>query len=147
MGHPVCLPVEELPEAADVLMELPEHQVAAVAPEVAPVGRVLRRRQVERPGIRARVDQGTLGVAAVLVAVAEHDFARSDHVDILDRLLVVGIERTSPVELRLAQPVDEAERLDLADIEGVKTLLVAERRVPIGALDRFLPRLEPALHA
>ena len=70
--------------------------------------------------IRARVDQGTLGVAAVLVAVAEHDFARSDHVDVLDRLLVVRIERAPPVELRLAQPVDEAERLDLAHVEGVE---------------------------
>ena len=34
-------------------MELAEHEIAAVAPEVAPVGRVLRRRQVERRADRA----------------------------------------------------------------------------------------------
>ena len=131
--NPVRLPVEELPEAADILMELPEHQIAAVAPEVAPVGRVLRRWQVERAAIRARVDQGTLRVAAVLVAVAEHDLARSDHVDVFGLLLVVRVER-APVELRLAQPVGEAERLDLAHVEGVEAGLDAEPGIPIGPL-------------
>ncbi len=144
LGPAVRLPVEELPEAADVLMELAEHEIAAVAAEVAPLRHVLGRRQVERARIMGRVEQRPVGMAAVLVAVAEHDLARRHQVGVFGRLLVVGREQAPPVDARLAQPVGEAERLDLAHVEGRQALLQAKGPVPFGPLDGRLPGLEPA---
>ena len=125
-------------------MELAEHEIAAVAAEVAPLRHVLGRRQVERARIMGRVEQRPVGMAAVLVAVAEHDLARRHQVGVGGGLLVVGREQAPPVDARLAQPVGEAERLDLAHVEGRQALLQAKGPLPFGPLDGRLPGLEPA---
>jgi hypothetical protein len=71
------------PEARDVLVQLAEHQVAAVAPEIAPVRHLLGRRQVARAQIAHRVDQRPCRVAPILIGKAQDDLAERDQVDVV----------------------------------------------------------------
>ena len=76
-GSPAGLLVDEVPEAAHVLVELAEHEVAAVAAEIAPVRGYPGRRQDPRPR-RRRPGRAAGGrCRAVLVGVAEQYLAQA----------------------------------------------------------------------
>ncbi len=142
VGIRARLPVEKLPKAPYVLMQLPEHEVAAVAPQVAPVRHLLGRRQVDGARIAHRVDQRPRGVQPVLVGIAEHELAERQQIAVRD-VLLVACKRTLPVDGRLAHAVGEAERLVHADVESRQVGQHAKRLVPLRALDLPLPALEP----
>ena len=126
-----------------VLVELAEHEIAAVAAEIAPVGHLLGRRQVERARIAHRVDQRPLRVAPVLVGIAEHDLAERDQVDVVERALggrqAARPSRAAAGSPPSAKPNGSTGRM----LGGRQQRLDAERLVPVRALD-LLPASSPS---
>ena len=103
--------VDIAPEARNVLLELAEDEIAAVAAEIAPVRGLQALGQSLSRGVEGRVEQRALGVEAVLVAVAEQDLARRDAVGVCVVRFVIALERRFPVDLGLADAVGETEWL------------------------------------
>jgi hypothetical protein len=74
LGVAASLAVDEVPEAVDVLAQLAQDEVAAIATEVGTIGRILGARQ-SCPGA-CRIEQRPVGVAAILVRIAEQVLPR-----------------------------------------------------------------------
>ncbi|CAM5662672.1 hypothetical protein SCANM63S_04369 [Streptomyces canarius] len=104
-----CLRVEVVPEGLDVLAELPEDQVAAVAPEVRAA---LRGAGQHADGVVAGRQQRAVRQQPVLVGVAEDELPGPDHLFTV-RAPVTGRER------RLGQPLDEGLGDAVAEAEGL----------------------------
>ncbi len=139
--------VDEPPEAGDVLLQLAEHEIAAVATQVATVRGVQGRGQALGRCIEGRVEHGPLAEQPILVAIAQQHLAQGQHVAELE--LVAPIERqlAVPIDLRLADAVREAERLDGADIERREPHWRLEGTAPAAAGDLLSPRPRACLHA
>ena len=93
----------EIPELIDMLLDLPEHEVGTVVPQILE-SRGDGGKQVHVALLRTGGDHGTFGQDAVFVVVAEEKFSRSDG--------VVGIGAgMKPLNISLADAVVKAERL------------------------------------
>ena len=68
--------VEKAPEALDILAQLAEDEVGAVAPQIGAATSGLERENARR--IRGGFEDRAVGVAAVLVRVAEHELAEAE---------------------------------------------------------------------
>ena len=116
--------LQPAPEAAHVLVQLAEHQVAAVAPEVAHRRLVLGGGQRRGAG-RACGEQRTIGVEPVLVGIAEQELAGRDQVVEVHVGIGAGRALVLPVDRRLRRAVDETERLAIAHVAAVEDLRLA----------------------
>src|SRR5206468_2760458 len=91
-----------------------EDQVGSVASEVALTGIVLRLEEAVR-SLLLFGEQRPVRVLGVLVGVAEQELTDGDEVRVLERV-ACGVAAALPIELGLADAVDEAERLVAAEI-------------------------------
>ena len=128
--------------------ELAEHEVAAVAAEIAPVRSIQALGgRISAAAIEGGVEQRPLGEQAVLVAVAEQHLAQRQDVAEVEPLAAVERQLAVPVDLRLADAVGEAERLDRRRCRWCRQPRHELRRPgpsPAGDLAAPRPRAAPA---
>src|SRR5262252_7369233 len=71
------LRVNEPPEAMDILLEMPEHEIGAITPEIALLREILGRRK-NVLGVEPGVDQRPPCILSVFILVAEQKLANRD---------------------------------------------------------------------
>src|SRR4051794_38614157 len=120
--------LKKLPEPADVLPQIAQHQVGAVAAEIA-FGRVVLGAGQQRRGARARVEQRTVGISAVFVWVAKQKFAERGNIAVFE-IEFDGRCTAIPVDCGLAQAVCEAEWLVAVLQRRIEPLDRREGRFP-----------------
>ena len=70
-------------------------------------------------GGRIGIDQRAIGVFAVFVSISQQKLAQSDYVSIVD-LPFQHIALLLPIDLRLADTIDESKWLDAIEVSAVK---------------------------
>ena len=137
-----ALPIQKTPEAADVLLQLPEDKIGAVSAEVPFASRVFGKGQHPTCG-RAVAQQWTVCVFRVFVWIPKQKFAERKQVAILD-LITLGHALAFPVERRLTDAVLESERLGALQVRRRQAFEHLKGGVPRWVADRLLERFEPA---
>src|SRR5262249_54368992 len=129
------LVIKKLPEAADVLFQLPHDQVASVSRQVFLRRRVLR---VEQFCGTIGLEQRPIGYFSVLVAITEQEFTQRGKVRVF-QLSAWPLQLLLPIDLRLADAIRETERFIPVEIAGAKRDDLLECFTPVlipGPLDK-----------
>src|SRR5215216_2406197 len=87
--------IKKLPEASDVLFQLPHNQIASVSRQVFFRGRIFRVEQT--CGGSIGVEQGPVGYLSVLVRITEQELTQRDD---------VGVSQLSARPFQLLLPID-----------------------------------------
>ena len=101
---------DEIPEAGNILLQVPEHEIRTVAPEIALARIILSQRQ-DVLRVKYRIEQGPLCVEAILVLVSEQKLARRNQIAVAEVRTGSGLSPRVPIDLRLAYAIDESKRL------------------------------------
>src|SRR6185369_7738071 len=115
-GDTLRVAIERTPEPGHVLAQLPQDEVAAVAPHIAAAGRVLGARK-NSLRVARRLDERAWCVEAIFIWIAEQVFAETAEVEI--GLLGQIARRTlaAPIEIGLGDAIDEPEGLDSVQVD------------------------------
>jgi len=68
------LSIEEAPETRDILFQLAQDKITAIAPQISLVGNLSRRQQASS-AIVAAGEQGPVAIFAIFVWIAQEEFA------------------------------------------------------------------------
>jgi len=83
------------------------------------------------------IEQGPFGVFAILVWVAQHELTERDQVSVVE-LIPRSVATAVPVQLRLADAVDESKRLAPVQV-GCTERITFEGAGPLRVADLLLP--------
>ena len=98
------------PEAMNILFEMPEHKIAAIAREIALLRKVLGEwKNVLR--IEPRIDQGPPCILSIFILIAEQKFVGGDQIAIFKIGPGSGSPYPVPINRRLTDTIDEPKRL------------------------------------
>ena len=95
-------------------------------------------------GIVTGIEQRTVGIFAVLVGITEQDFSERRQIGVGGGVVDPRRLLPLPIEHRLADPVVEAERLDVAEVVRRQARQRREAGLPTLVLQLRLPVVEPA---
>ena len=104
------LRIDISPEGGNILRQIAENQVRAIAAKVSFSWLVFRQWK-DALGIVALLDQRPIGIARVLVRIAEQEFPERCDIGIVERIAQAFWLVALPIDSRLAYAVLEAERL------------------------------------
>ena len=104
------LRIDISPEGGNILRQIAKDQVRAIAAKVSFSWLVFRQRK-DALGIVSLLDQRPIGIARVLVRIAEQEFSERCDIGIVDRIAQALRLVALPIDSRLAYAVLEAERL------------------------------------
>src|SRR2546423_4727292 len=96
----------ELPEAADVLLELAHHEISAVASDIFFFWRIDRLEQTAAD--RIGIDQRAGSEFVVLIAIAEKKFTERNDVRVID-LRLIDVARLPPIDFGLADSIGKSK--------------------------------------
>ena len=100
---------DELPEALNVLPQVAHHKVRSIPADVSLLRCIFRGKQPSARGIG--IDQRSIGVFAVFIAIPEEKLAKRNDVAVV-KLTSQHVALLLPIDFRLADTILETERFE-----------------------------------